>query len=129
MTPVDRARSFLGCAFRPQGRHVSSGFDCVGLVCAAHLIDADDVPRDYRLRGSNAGRVFEQLKRFFSSIPVSGAKPGDVVLLQPGADQLHLGILTARGMIHADARLRRVVETPRLPAWPILSAHRRITSE
>jgi hypothetical protein len=32
-----------------------------------------------------------------------------------GPAQLHLAILTGRGFIHADARLRRVVETPGRP--------------
>jgi lipoprotein Spr len=129
MTPVERARSYLGRQFRPQGRHAPTGFDCVGLVCAAHLIDADEVPRDYRLRGFCVARLLEQLERFFSTIPVGEATPGDVALLQPCIDQFHLGILTERGMIHADARLRKVIETPRISAWPILSAHRRTTSE
>lgn len=129
MTPVQRARSFVGCPFRPQGRDASTGFDCVGLVCAAHLIDAENVSHDYRLRGSCAVRLLEQLERFFWTVPVSDAGPGDVVLLQPRVDLIHLGILTDRGMIHADARLRKVIETPRISAWPILSAHRRTTSE
>jgi hypothetical protein len=99
------------------------------LVCAAHLIDVADVPRDYRLRGSCIDRLLGQLERFFSVIRMSEAKPGDVLLFQPRTGQLHLGFLTDRGMIHADARLRKVVETPRIAAWPILSAHRRIHSE
>ena len=37
-------------------------------------------------------------------------KPGDLLLMRPATDQLHLGITTASGFVHADARLRRVVE-------------------
>lgn len=128
MTAVDWARSYVGCPFRPQGRS-SLGFDCVGLVCAAHFIDAAEVPRDYRMRSATVGRLLRQLERFFTTVAVSDAEAGDVLLLRPAIDQFHLGILTERGMIHADARLRKVVETPRIPAWPILSAHRRALSE
>jgi hypothetical protein len=51
-------------------------------------------------------------------------KPGDILLLNAGPAQLHLGIWTGAGLIHADAALRRVVETPGLPRWPILSIWR-----
>jgi hypothetical protein len=129
VTPVDRARLYLGCAFRPQGREASTGFDCVGLVCAAHQIDIHDVPRDYRSRGNRAERLLTYLGRFFFPVPTGGAAPGDVMLLQPRIGQLHLGILTDRGLIHADAKLRKVVETPRTSTWPVLSAHRRSSSE
>jgi len=129
VTPVERARLYLGCAFRPQGREASAGFDCVGLVCAAHQIDIHDVPRDYRLRGNQAQRLLTHLSRFFFAVPTGEAAPGDVMLLQPRIGQFHLGILTGRGMIHADARLRKVVETPRISTWPVLSAHRRSSSE
>lgn len=128
MTALERARSYIGCPFRPQGRS-PLGLDCVGLVCAAHLIDVSEVPRDYRMRGSAIVRLLRHLGRFFTTIAVRDAEAGDVLLLRPAIDQFHLGILADRGMIHADARLRRVVETPRIPAWTVLSAHRRTISE
>jgi hypothetical protein len=41
------------------------------------------------------------------------------------ADQMHLGVLTANGFVHADARLRKVVETPGEPGWPVIGIYRR----
>jgi len=124
---VSRARSLIGCRFRPQGRDAAAALDCVGLVCAAFEIDG--VPRDYRLRGASRARLAAQLDRYFIPVRPHEAQPGDVLTLAVAHDQLHLGILTDRGVIHADARLRKVVETPGSPAWPILSAHRRTIEE
>ena len=50
---------------------------------------------------------------------------GDLLVCSVAADQLHLAILTDRGLVHADARLRMVVETPGAAPWPVLSVHRR----
>lgn len=44
----------------------------------------------------------------------------DILLLQPGLDQLHLGLWTGTGLVHAHAGLRRVVETPGQPSFPLL---------
>jgi cell wall-associated NlpC family hydrolase len=120
---VRRARSLIGCPFRPQGRDPSSGLDCVGLVCAVFGIPSEAVPRDYRMRGGGFERLTSEVARFFHSVRVPTA--GDIVIFQVAADQPHLGILTKRGIIHADAKLRRVVETPGAASWPMLSAHRR----
>jgi hypothetical protein len=120
---VARARSLVGCRFRPQGRDPELGLDCVGVVCAAFEIPADSIPRDYRLRGGAVGRIEFELKRFFSTVATAAA--GDVMLFEVAVNQLHLGILTERGFIHADAGLKAVVETPGMPSWQILSAFRR----
>lgn len=120
---VRRARSLIGCRFRPQGRDPKLGLDCVGLVSAVFDIPADSIPRDYPLRSGAVERLRTELKRFFRPIP--NAVAGDILTLEVATDQLHLGIMTDRGFIHADARLRLVVETPGMAPWPLLSAHRR----
>jgi hypothetical protein len=120
---VRRARSLIGCRFRPQGRDPEHGLDCVGVVCAAFGIPVDLVPRNYRLRGGGLERLQSEIGRFFRRVRIPAA--GDVMIFEVGAAQLHLGILSDRGFIHADARLRNVVETPGIPLWPVLSAHRR----
>jgi hypothetical protein len=38
---------------------------------------------------------------------------------------MHLGIMTDRGFVHADARLGKVVETPGLPIWPTIAVFSR----
>jgi hypothetical protein len=47
------------------------------------------------------------------------------MLMRVAKDQIHLGIRTAAGFVHADASLRRVVETPGMPEWPILGVYRK----
>jgi cell wall-associated NlpC family hydrolase len=120
---VLRARSLIGCRFRPQGRDPEIGLDCIGLVVAAFAIPAHSIPRDYALRGGSFDRLKSVLGRFFRGVTRTAS--GDVLVFKSGPEQLHLGILTERGFIHADARLRRVVETPGAAPWPVLSAHRR----
>jgi hypothetical protein len=64
-----------------------------------------------------------ELGRFFRRVRDLAA--GDVLVFKVAADQLHLGIRSDRGFIHADARLRKVVETPGRPPWDLISAYRR----
>src|SRR5262245_58328797 len=118
---VKRARALVGSRFRPQGRDPLRGLDCVGLVCAAYRIPAEEIPCDYRMRGRNADRLQAHLGRFFRT--VREPRPGDLVTFQVAPDQLHLAVLSDRGFIHADAGLRTVVETPGVSPWPILSIH------
>lgn len=119
-----RARALVGVRFRAQGRSVETGLDCVGLVLAAFGIPADGVPSNYRLRGDHREAIKRNLERFFRRVRKAERRPGDVLLIALSADQMHLGISTAAGFIHADARIGRVVETPGEPLWPVIGAYR-----
>ena len=55
----------------------------------------------------------------------TGDGPGAILLAAPGPGQLHLGISTGSGMIHADCAARRVVDRPAPLAWPIVAAWHR----
>lgn len=119
---VARARALAGTRFRAQGRRQSEGLDCIGLVAIA--LGLDGVRDDYALRGGSAtalsaGLIGAGLR------PVAQVAPGDVLVIRAGPGQLHLGIWTGTGLIHADAGLRRVVERPGEVPWPIVSAWRR----
>ena len=81
------------------------------------------MPRDYALHGSSpqklaAGLAAAGLRR------VDAPQPGDVLAMEAGPGQLHLGILSGDGLIHGDAGLRRVVERPGPPPWPVCSIWR-----
>lgn len=118
---VARARSLIGTRFRPQGRSAAEGLDCIGL--AALAIDARNVPRDYALRGNSDRRLATALAAAgLAAADVMAA--GDVLVLAPGATQLHLGIFTGTGLVHGDAGLRRVVERPLPLPWPVLGIWR-----
>lgn len=118
---VARARDMIGVRFRPQGRNATGGVDCVGLVAAAAGVD--DVPVGYALRGGS-------IERLVAGLLVAGFRhcqrrqAGDVLVMHAGAEQWHLGIWSGEGLIHADATLRRVVERPGPPPWPVLGIWR-----
>jgi hypothetical protein len=121
---AERAIALVGTRFRPQGR-IETGLDCIGLVLAAFGIPLDAARRDYRLRGAYRSEVEQGLGRFFKRVPNDWGRPGDVLLMSVASDQLHLGICTPTGFVHADARIGRVVETPGCPVWPIIGTYRR----
>ena len=50
---------------------------------------------------------------------------GDILLFDAGPAQVHVGVMTGSGVIHADAGLRKVVERPLPYAWPVLGIWRR----
>lgn len=117
---VERAASrAVGTRFRLHGRG-ADGLDCVGLVALALRAGgyAGEVPTGYSLRGGDWRFLDRMLVR------VAEAEPGDVLLMAAGPGQVHLGIRTAGGFVHADASLRRVVERPGMPPWPLIGVWR-----
>lgn len=121
---VDRARSLVGVPFRAQGRDPKIGLDCVGLTLHAFCLPKQHIRSDYRLRGDHAKEIREGFRSMFEEVSHSRSRPGDVLVLQVARDQLHLAIFCGRSFIHADAGIRRVVETPGQPCWPVLATFR-----
>jgi len=120
-TIVARARDCVGIRFRAQGRG-RDGLDCIGLVAAS--LGIEQARADYALRGGPNEMVAAEL-RAAGLRPVARPAAGDVLVMQAGPGQLHLGIWTGDGLVHADAGLRRVVERPGQAPWPVMSAWRR----
>lgn len=118
---VAAARACIGARFRPQGRDPAYGLDCVGLAGVA--FGRGDLPGDYALRGGDARRI-AALVESFGLRCVHEAAAGDLLMLRTGPAQLHLVVMTESGFVHADARLRRVVETPGPPPWPVIGIWR-----
>lgn len=116
---ASRARALIGTRFRPQGRS-PAGIDCVGLAAAALGRPA---PADYALRGGSPERLAAGLREA-GLRRRRKRRAGDVLAMRSGPQQLHLGIWTGDGIIHADARLRRVVERPGEPPWPVIGIWR-----
>ena len=120
---VARARSLVGVRFRAQGRRVDAGLDCVGVILQAFGLAEGIARSDYRLRGDHREEAREQLARAFEEVPPATYRRGDVLLFEVARDQVHLAVCCGDSVVHADAAIGRVVETPGLP-WPIISAHR-----
>ena len=119
---VAAARALIGVRFRPQGRLIEHGLDCIGLVALA--LGVERVPSDYALSGGSAARLRAELAKA-GLVRAESALAGDALVMASGAAQLHLGIFTGAGLVHGDAGLRRVVERPGAIPWPILSIWRR----
>lgn len=116
------ALALVGCRFRLHGRDPETGLDCVGVVALAAGLEA---PRGYALRGGDASAIGSALEKQ-GLVREREARPGDVLLMRTGPAQLHLGIRTTSGLVHADAGLRRVVERPGAPEWEVLGIWRRL---
>jgi lipoprotein Spr len=111
----------VGARFRLHGRDPADGLDCVGLAAWGFEMEA---PRGYALRTGDAGHV-ARLIAAAGLVPAADERAGDLLLMASGPGQLHLGIATELGFIHADAGLRRVVERPGVPPWPVVGRWRR----
>jgi len=118
---AEAALATVGARFRLHGRDVEHGLDCVGVVSVALRGGGyfGPVPSGYALRGGDPATVAAVLDA--ALVRCDGACPGDVLLMATGPGQLHLGIRTAGGFVHADAGLRRVVERTGA-TWPLLGA-------
>ena len=113
------ARRLTGVRFRPQGRDAGgpgcAGLDCVGLVVAVAREAAVPLPAvaAFPLRGTGAGAAAALLRAAgCRRVAVEAAAPGDLMLQEPAALQVHLAIMSRLGVVEAHAGLRRVVERP-----------------
>lgn len=122
---AERARALVDTRFRFQGRG-RDGLDCVGVVLATFGIDPAGVRSDYGPDHQDQIELDTALLKHFSRLQPRQLAPGDVMLMTITKRRLHLGIRTREGFVHAHAGLRRVVETPGMPEWPLLAAYRRI---
>lgn len=120
-----QALDLIGVPFRLHGRSRTTGLDCVGLAALAAERAGVRVMRlpAYQLRGMSLASA-EAALRSAGFEPVEDAEQGDLLIAQSGPMQLHLMIQTCRGLVHADAGLRRVVLMPLPSPWPILGRWR-----
>lgn len=124
---VRAARGCIGARFRAQGRDPDLGLDCIGLAGFAFAAAGVKLrlPSDYALRGRARERLARAAAEFgFTSVAPGKEAAGDLLLMRTGPGQEHLAIRSAYGIIHADARLRRVVELKGAAPWPIVAAWR-----
>ena len=118
------ALAAVGARFRLHGREPASGLDCVGLAAWALRAGgyAGDVPTGYGLRGGDPVGITAMLD---AGLPRAGnERVGDVLLMRTGPGQVHLGVWTAAGLVHADASLKRVVVRPGAVEWTVLGRWR-----
>jgi murein DD-endopeptidase / murein LD-carboxypeptidase len=118
---IARARAAIGTPFRLHGREIESGLDCVGLVAFAYD-QHEDIPTGYSLRGGTAQGFARMIGAFQLVYRRGKFRAGDVLLMQAGAAQFHFGLWTGDSLIHADAILRRTVERPGMPPWPVVGS-------
>ena len=122
---VERARQLLGVEFRAQGRSPDRGVDCIGVVVIACRLPPDCGRGDYRLRGDHRREIEIIVERYFRPVGTGRRRAGDLLLMRVRDDQWHLGIATDIGVVHADARLRKVVEWPGQPPFDVIATYRR----
>lgn len=111
MTPVEAARGFLGVRFQHQGRS-EHGLDCAGLVIASWArcgVILGDVPGYGREPWKDGLRA--AIEREFTPAIDGDRQPGDLLLFKIISEPQHIAIVTDRGIIHAYAQARKVVET------------------
>lgn len=118
---IKRARALIGVPFRLHGRDASHGLDCVGLVAVVYR-RRDSIPAGYALRGGSADTYGAMIHALRLTQRRGLYRPGDALLMAAGPQQFHLGLWTGESLIHADATLRRVVELPGTPPWPVIGA-------
>lgn len=121
------AREWLNMPWRHQGYHKGLGCDCIGLVrgvgeATKALIVDPAAPRAKPYAGysryPNPALMKQALFDYFTPIQKSEAGIGDILWFRIDKDPMHLGIITEpRVMIHADARIGRVVEHRMDEVW------------
>ncbi|HEX8256185.1 MAG TPA: peptidoglycan endopeptidase [Allosphingosinicella sp.] len=120
-----RARRLVGVRFRPQGRSVEHGLDCLGVAALAAGLPLELVPRRYRMSDEVSQALLGlDFGGRAKPLPPAEARVGDVLLVETGPRRRHFVVLVDGGFVHADARLGRVSEVPGPVAWPLVAAWR-----
>ncbi|MFZ5610169.1 MAG: NlpC/P60 family protein [Pseudomonadota bacterium] len=116
---VAAARQCLGTPFRHQGRALGRGLDCVGLLIhVAHGVGLQtDDPCDYGRQPAHGLLERHLAAAGLAPIPPVAALPGDVLLFRIDGPAQHVALASDKGMIHAYALARRVVEHRLDPVW------------
>ena len=120
---VQQARTWLGTPFHHQARLKHKGCDCLGLIVGVVdelglkdktgklLASYDEITYSKQPDGA---RLIAKLQSALKEVPKAKMKPGDLGLFKIGDNPQHLAILTdfegGLGMIHCEARTRKVVE-------------------
>lgn len=110
---VIKAREYLGTKYVHQGRVKNVGVDCIGLViCVARELGlvAQDFDRQDYTHQPNPAVLLDGLLSHMTEVPLADVQPGDVLLMNAGGANVHVGIKTDVGLLHAFAPAGRVVE-------------------
>jgi cell wall-associated NlpC family hydrolase len=110
---VKVAREYLGTRWVHQGRIKGKSIDCLGLlVCVAREFGAKVLKdrTDYDFTNIDTEAMRKVLEFYMKTIPERESRPGDVVLFKIAGSPQHLGILTGKGMVHANMKTRFVRE-------------------
>ena len=119
---LEAAKTLIGARFRLHGRDPDTGIDCLGLIgCTlAAVAPASRLPVGYGLRQRDWARLLPLAAELGleDADPGGGSRPGDILLFEVGAWQVHLAIDDGEGaIIHAHAGLARVVHGRPDPSW------------
>ena len=118
---IQEARTWVGVPFLHQGRS-REGVDCVGLVIVVGRA-LGILPRDFERtaygRVPHAGKLLQEIAAH--CVSTATACPGSLLVLRWQGDPHHIAICTGANLIHANARVGRVVEHGYRHPWPKLT--------
>lgn len=120
---VAKAREYVGAPWRHQGRSITRGIDCAGmLVGVAHDLGITDYDRTDYDRQPDGATLEREMNAHFDVISVDDLRPGDVLLMRIATHPQHLGIVTdyvggGLAMVHSYAQARRCVEHLLTDEW------------
>lgn len=122
---VAAVQGAVGARFRLHGRDPAYGLDCIGVgALALRAVGYEgEIPGGYVLRHTET-IGFVALIDAGAMTHVDDPMPGDLMLCASGPAQFHVAVKVPGGFVHADAMLRRVVERPGMPPWPLVAAWR-----
>lgn len=108
---VAAARSLVGTPFHHQGRIPGVALDCAGTIIETlKLIGINPIDRtDYGHDPCN-GQLEAQIAMQDYVVPVRGIRPGDFLVMSFIGEPQHLAVCTGENIIHAYARVGKVVE-------------------
>lgn len=121
---VAEAREWIGTRWQHQAAIKGVATDCIGLIrgvgasCGRLPHNLHQLPEVAEFLGYGRtpdGRLPRFLDLFFDK--TSDPQPGDIPLMRFTGEPQHVGILSDKGIIHAYAQVRKVVEHRMDAVW------------
>lgn len=117
---VTEARRWINTPFQHQGRLLSRGVDCVGMVlCVMRDLGLGDWLGEYAVYPAQPvdSPVLRVCRERLTEKPIQEREPGDVLAMRMPVSVCHAAIVTERGIIHAYAGVGRVFEHKLNAKW------------
>ena len=118
MDIIREARSWIGTPWHHNQRCKGAGVDCVQFIAALAQSQGLDIGKlENYYRTPRGDELLDTMRAIPGLVETGIIQGGSILVFRVGGIPHHLAVATEEGMIHADAKVGRVVELSHRGFW------------